>query len=118
MTMRRVVISVTAGVVTALAVALIVLRWNEANKIAVVASALAAVAAVGVGLWAGLPVMSSTRSQARVSRTGQATAGPSGHANSGVMGTSGSLPDDVRVTKTGDADASDGGDANTGIRLN
>ena len=42
-----------------LAVPLIVLRWGSANKIAVVVSALAAVAIVGVAVWAAVPAMSS-----------------------------------------------------------
>jgi hypothetical protein len=53
----------------------------------------------------------------RVSRTGRATAGPGGRANSGVSGPAGSLPEDVLVDRTGDADASNGGDANSGIQL-
>ena len=106
----------TAGVVAVLAVLLVVMRWDSANKIAVVVSALAAVAAVGVAIWAALPAVSGKG--VRVSRTGRATAGPGGRANSGVSGPAGSLPDDMVVDRTGDADASNGGDANSGIQLN
>ena len=45
---------VTCGVVAVLAVVLVVLRWDNANKVAVIVSALAAVAAVGVGVWTAL----------------------------------------------------------------
>ena len=110
------VLMVTAGVVAVLAVLLVVLRWDSANKVAVVVSALAAVAAVGVAIWAAMPSLSGKGW--RVSRTGRATAGPGSRANSGVSGSAGSLPDDVLVDRTGDADASNGGDANSGIQLN
>jgi hypothetical protein len=106
----------TAGVVAVLAVLLVVLRWDSATKIAVVVSALAAVAAVGVAVWAALPVVSGKGW--RVSRTGRATAGSDGRANTGLSSPAESLPDEVLVDRTGDADASDGGDANSGIRLN
>ena len=99
-----------------LAVVLVVLRWDDANKVAVVVSTLAAVGAIGVGIWAALPGISGKGM--RVSRTGRATAGPGGQANSGVSGPAGSLLGDIRVDRTGDADASKGGDANTGIQLN
>lgn len=114
---RRVVMAITASVVAVLAGTLVGVRWDDANKIAVVASALAAVAAVGVGVWAGLPALSSANRRLRTSRTGRAVAGPGGRANSGLIGSVGSLPGDVLVDKTGDADGSKGGDANTGIQL-
>jgi hypothetical protein len=113
---RRMVLMATAGVVTTVAVLLVLLRWDSANKIAVVVSALATVAAVGVAVWAALPAVSGMGVQ--VSRTGRATAGTGGRANSGVFGPAGSLLNDVLVDRTGDADASNGGDANTGIQLN
>lgn len=72
--------------------------------IAVVVSALAAVAAVGVAIWAALPTVSSHG--VRMSRTDCATAGPGGRANSGFSGPASSLPDDVLVDRTGDAVAS------------
>lgn len=116
MNARRMVLGGTAGVVAVLAAALMVLRWDDASKVAVVVSALAAVAAVGVAIWAALPAVFSD-GRMRVSRTGRATAGPGGRANSGVSGPVGSVPDDVRVDRTGDADASGGGDANTGVQM-
>lgn len=99
-----------------LAVLLVVLRWDTANKIAVVVSTLAGVAAIGVAIWAGLPAVSGKG--IRVTRTGRATAGPGGRANSGVSGPAGSLRGDLLADRTGDADASGGGDANSGIQLN
>lgn len=116
MSARRVVLMATAGVVAVLAVLLVLLRWDSANKIAVVVSALAAVAAIGVAIWAALPTVSGKGM--RVSRTGRATAGPGGLANSGVLGPADSLPNNVQVERTGDAHASDDGEANTGIQLN
>jgi hypothetical protein len=114
MSARRVVAAATAVLVAVLLVVLMVLHWNAANKVAVVVSALAAVAAVGVAVWATLPAVRTGGMWA--SRTGRATAGPGGRANSGVWGPAGSLPDDVRVDRTGDAEAS-GGDANTGVQM-
>lgn len=69
-----------------------------------IAVALAAVAAVGVAIWAALPTVSSHG--VRMSRTDCATAGPGGRANSGFSGPASSLPDDVPVDRTGDAVAS------------
>ena len=116
MSARRWAAMATAGVVAVLAVLLLVFRWDSANKIAVVVSALAAVAAVGVAIWAALPATSSGKG-IRVSRTGRATAGRGSRANSGLSGPASSLPDNVVVDRTGDADASGGGDANSGIQL-
>ena len=107
----------TAGVVLVLAVLLMAVRWDSANKIAVIVSALAAVAAVGVAIWAALPAVSPGKGM-RVSRTGRAMAGPGGRANTGFSGPAASLGADVLVDRTGDADASEGGDANSGIQLN
>src|SRR5690242_15857359 len=103
MSARRMVLIATAGVVAVLAILLVVFRWDSANKIAVVVSALAAVAAVGVAIWAALGAEPSSKSL-RLSRTGRATAGSGGRANSGVSGPAGSLPDNVVVERTGDAD--------------
>jgi hypothetical protein len=112
---RRIVLLATAGVVAVLAVLLVALRWDSANKIAVVVSTLAAVAAIGVGIWAALPGVSG--GGMRASRTGRAIAGPGGRANSGISGPAGSLPAAVVVDRTGDAEAPDGGAANSGIQL-
>lgn len=117
MSARRWVVVGTAAVVAVLAMVFAVVRWEDANKIASAVSALAGLASVGVGVWAGLPVVSSG-GRVRVSRTGRATARGGGRANTGVAGRAGALPEDVRVEQTGDADASGGGDANTGIQLN
>ncbi|MFE3456557.1 hypothetical protein ACFXKD_03355 [Nocardiopsis aegyptia] len=87
---QRVVIVVTASVVAVLAVVLMVVRWDDANKIAVVMSAVAAVAAVGVGIWAGLPTRRSG-GRLRVSRTGKATTGSKGSANTGLSASGGLL---------------------------
>ncbi len=107
------VVVVTALVVAALAAVLLVLRWDDASKVSVVVSALAAVAAVGVAIWAALP-HGGPRAGLRVSRTGSARAGMKGRANSGIEGPAGSLRHDVQVTRTGEAE---GGSANTGVRL-
>jgi hypothetical protein len=113
---RRVFVLVTAVAVVVLGVVLVVLRWDDANKVAVVVSALAAVAAVGVGVWAAWPAGGGFSSSGwRVSRSGSAFAGPGGRAVSGAAGRRSSLPDDVRVDRSGDARAAEGGDAISGI---
>jgi hypothetical protein len=115
MNARRSVLGGTAGVVAVLAVVLVFLRWDDANKVAVVVSSLAAVAAVGVAIWAALPAVSGRGIW--VSRTGKATAGRGGRANTGLSGSPGAVSGESRVDRTGDAKAPEGGDANTGIDL-
>lgn len=105
---------VTCLVVAVLAAVLVVLQWQQANKIATVVMALAGVAAVGVGLWAGLARTAGP--SVRVSRTGPATSGPGGRA---ISGAAGPLADQgtVDVDQTGAADATRGGEAVTGVDL-
>ena len=91
-----------------------VTQWDRASRIATVVSALAAVAAVGVAVWAALPRSGAT---VRVSNTQEAIAGRGGRANSGLAGPARGLKGPVEVEGTGRADASNGGDANTGMRL-
>ncbi|WP_218004838.1 hypothetical protein [Actinomadura macra] len=112
---QRIAVAVTAVLVAGLAVVLLVLKWNDANKVAVVVSTLAAVAAVGVAVVAVLP--GGGPRGALVSRTGRAISGRGGRANSGFAGRSRSHRGDVQVRRTGDADASKGGDANSGIQF-
>ncbi|MFD9733570.1 hypothetical protein [Umezawaea sp. NPDC059074] len=102
--MGRAVVVITCLVTAGLGVWFAVASWDSANKVAVIASALAAVAAVGVAVWAGL----RTGGRIVVSDTGDATAGPGGRANTGVRGAT-----SARVKRTGNARA--GGDANTGV---
>lgn len=111
MNSARVALVASGVVVAVLAVLFLVLEWDDANKIATSVSALAGVAAVGVAVWAAWPVVAEGRSGVRVSRTGKATAGPGGRANTGLSA-GGSVPDGVRVDRTGDAE---GGDANSGV---
>lgn len=121
---RKSAVVATAGAVTVLAVVLAVVRWDDANKIASSVSALAGIAAVGVGVWAALRGTadggnpSGTRGGSlHVSRTGRAVAGRGSRANTGVTGSGDALPAEVRVEHTGDAEASDEGEADSGIRL-
>ncbi|MGX7827879.1 hypothetical protein ACTG9Q_22605 [Actinokineospora sp. 24-640] len=92
-----------------------VARWDQADRVAAIVSALGAVAAVGVAVWAA--VRAPQGASVRVSRTGDATA-HGGQANTGVSGEARHLAGPVVAEKTGDAAASGDGDANTGIRLN
>lgn len=114
MTIRRIVILITCVVVATLAVVFAVSHWDQANRIATVTSALAAVAALGVAVWAALP---GSGPVARVSRTGRATAGgPGSRANTGVSGVA-STPGTVVADRTSDARATGGGSANSGVDL-
>jgi len=108
---------VTCLVVAALAVWLAIAKWDNASKVATSISTLAAVAAVGVGLLAAWPGVSSG-ARARASRTGRAVARDRGTATTGITGSVGHESADIRVDRTGDAEASDGGEATSGIRLN
>lgn len=113
MTKGRMVLIVTLVAVAVLGVWITVVTWDEANKIAVVASALASVAAVGVAVWAALRGTRSADS-IEVSRTGDAVSKGNGQANTGLSGKvrrTGS----VRVHDTGRAEAT-GGEANSGFR--
>jgi hypothetical protein len=110
---RRVVLVMTCVIVATLAVVLTVLRWEQANKVATSASALAGVAAVGLAVWAAIRGSSA---RVRVSNTGKATSGPGGKAVTGMSGPVAGA-EEVVVDRTGDADASGGGDASSGVQL-
>lgn len=80
MTAKRVALVVTCVVVVGLAVVFGLVQWDRANRIAVVVSALAAVAAVGVAVWAALPSRSPGRGAV------QQAAGQPGAANASGVG--------------------------------
>lgn len=107
---------VSCLVVAGLAAWFAVARWEDANKVATVASALGAVAAVGVAAWAALRTPLARRSFT-VTRTGRATAREGGRANTGISGKADQVDGSVHVERTGDATASGDSDANTGIQL-
>jgi hypothetical protein len=114
MTARRLVIVVTCLAVAVLGAVLVATRWDDASRVATVASALAAVAAVGVAVWAALP--GSVRGSV-AKQTGKATASGAGsRANSGVTGPA-TMPGSARADGTGDARATEGGAANSGVDL-
>jgi cytosine/uracil/thiamine/allantoin permease len=116
----RVTLVVTCAVVAGLGVWFAVAKWDQANKAATVASALAAVAAVGVAVWTALRASSGrtgSRRTIRAAGTGKATAtGAGSSAVSGVRGTAGN-EGPVRARNTGEAQADDGGSAVTGVDL-
>lgn len=114
MTARRIVLLITGLVVAGLGAAFAVLRWDDANRVATVASALATVAALGLAVWAALPGGRPGHTL-RVSHTGKAVAGAGGTAVSGVSGSAGSATGDIDVHDTGDAEASGGGNATSGV---
>jgi hypothetical protein len=112
---RRMVLLVTCLVVAGLGGVLAVVAWERASRIATVVSALAAVASVGVAVWAALPCHRSGSAEVRVSKTGRATATDGGAAVSGARGSAAGAPERTEVNRTGDANASGGGDAVSGI---
>lgn len=116
MSMRRMALAVTALAVAALGVVLTVVRWDDANKIAVVVSALTAVAAVGISVWAALPGGAAPTPPWRASQTGKAVAGQGSQANTGISAPAALASAPLQVDNTGDAEAT-GGDANSGIRI-
>lgn len=110
MTAARLAVIVTCVVVTGLAALFAFGPWDAAGRIGTVLSVLAAVAAVGVAVWAGLP---HGTAGSLASRTGAATAsGPGSLANSGVIGS-----DTSTAEATGDARADGGGSANSGVDM-
>lgn len=114
--LRRVVIPLTFLLVAGLAAVFAVSGWDQADKIASIVSALVAVAALGVGVWAALPG-SAQGVHVRAVRTGTAMAsGPGSRANTGVTGRV-SASETVMIEGTGNARATDGGSANSGVDL-
>ncbi len=111
MNVGRVVLTISLLVVAGLGVWFTLASWNDANKVAAISSALAAVAAIGVAVWAALRNPSADRS-ITVSHTGKARGK---RAVTGVSGTAEAAGGSVRVKRTGDATAS--GDAITGVQL-
>lgn len=119
MNRARVVLVVTCAVVAGLSGWFAVARWDQANKVATVASALGAVAAVGVAIWTVLRGSSGGAERVgriRVSGTGTATA--KGAGSSAVTGVHSNVGDvtAVNVRETGDAKAH-GGSAVSGVHL-
>jgi hypothetical protein len=115
----RVVVVVTCVVVAGLGAWFAVARWDEANRVATVASALAAVGVVGIAIWAAVRTPAASPGPARsvtVSDTGNATADAGGRAVTGLTGTPGAASS-IRVRRTGDARTSGEGDAITGAHL-
>jgi len=112
MTKKRIVLIVTCLLVAALGAWLAIVRGKNGEEIATAVSALGAVAAVGVAIWAALRGSQGETSM-RVSRTGKATT-ETGNANSGI-----SIKADTvgsgKAERTGDA-KSGKGHANTGIQ--
>ncbi|MFI9811558.1 hypothetical protein [Saccharothrix variisporea] len=108
----KITLVVTCLVVAAATGWFAVARWEQANRVATVMSAVAAVAAVGVAVWAALRSVPG-QADVRVSRTGDAIA-RGGSANTGFRGTAGGSAR-VRVDRTGSASAE--GSANTGAEL-
>ena len=98
---------VTCVVVAGLGVWFAIARWEDANRVATVASALGALAAVGVAVWAAVRGSGKTLT---VSDTGRATA----EHGKAITGVSGHADGPIRVERTGDAKATGGGDAITG----
>jgi hypothetical protein len=109
---RRVVLIATCLLVAVLGAWLALVGWEDGDKIATSASALAAVAAVGVAVWAALRT-SQGGTSLMASRTGNATT-EAGTANTGVS-TKADMKGSRRAERTGDARSSNG-DANTGVQ--
>lgn len=113
MGLGRVTLVLTCLLVAGLAAAFAIIQWDQANKLATSISALGAVAAVGVAVWAAVRQPATS---IRVSNTGNAVAGSKGKAVSGLDSPA-KLTGEVIVEGTGDADASDGGQATSGSKF-
>lgn len=109
-------IVISCVLVAGLGVWLAMARWDDANKVAAIASALGAVAAVGVAVWAAVRRPQSQKSLT-VSDTGRAIANYGGTAITGVSGRADHSERSVQVKRTGNATASGDGSAVTGVHL-
>lgn len=112
MTARRWTLFATVLVVGGLAVTFVFLSADVAGQLEAAVTALAAVAAIGTGVWAALPhggAEDPVKATAVAKRTGAATAyGPGSRSNSGVRGSG-------VAKRTGTATARQGGSANSGV---
>lgn len=106
---------VTCALVAALGVWFAIVRWDDANKVATTISALGAVAAVGVAVWASLRGPQAD-GVVTASDTGRAAAEGGGAAITGISGKV-TTASSLRAANTGDAEASGGGNAVTGVWL-
>jgi hypothetical protein len=114
MSLGRIAVVATCVVVAGLGTWFTFAEWGNVDRIATVVSALAAVAAVGVAIWAGSPRPRVTGTT-EASRTGDAVARAGGVANTGVSGKG--RPGNTRVRRTGNARADGtGSEANTGTQ--
>jgi hypothetical protein len=109
MNVGRIVLYVTCAAVAVLCGGFALLNWDIAVRWATVIAAVAAVAAIGVAVWATIRGPSGVQA----SNTGSATVGPGGKANTGIRG----KVESAKVNNTGDAKAGKDGEANTGITL-
>lgn len=107
----RIALIVTSVLVAGLGGYLAVAQWEEANRVATVSSALGAVAAVGVAVWAATRTLVGRAVD--MTSTGNAVARKRGVANTGVRGP---VDGTVTVRNTGDAEATRAGEANTGFQ--
>jgi hypothetical protein len=116
----RLTIIVTCVVVAGLTGSFAFLQWDQASRLATVVAALAAVAAVGVAVWAALRGTGSSIAGIEARGTGDAIVNSGGNANTGVKaGADSEAPraQDIRAIDTGRASATRHGRANTGIDL-
>lgn len=117
MNRQTLVLILTAAVVACLGAWFVLASWDHANRVATVLSALGALAAIGVAIWAALRG-SSVRSSINAKGTGDATAMGSSSANTGIRVSKSDHSGRMEVKDTGKARADDGGDANSGIDQN
>jgi hypothetical protein len=119
-TARRLTIIVTCVVIVGLTGWFVLLQWDRASWLATIVAALAAVAAVGVAVWAALREPSSGTKILEARGTGDAVANSGGDANTGIKaGVDSEVPpaSSIRAADTGGASATRRGRANTGIDL-
>lgn len=123
MSKTRITAVVTGVVAAGLLVWLTVAQWEQANRVATIASAVGTVAAAGIAIWAGLrtPPHGTPANPAsggiRVQRTGRGRTGQRGAAITGVRSTGAVPPGGVEVDRSGSARTDGDGDAVTGVDL-
>ena len=89
-------------------------QWEQASRVATIASAVGTVATVGVALWAAILAPGSL---VRATRTGPGQAGGVAWPNTGVRMPGGPVAGRCKPSGPGAASVADDGEANSGASL-
>ncbi|MFB6519894.1 hypothetical protein [Streptomyces sp. NPDC056401] len=113
---QRITLTIALLVIAGLLIAFTTLKWDQANRLATVASLVVAVLSLGAAVFFGLrPAQPPRRGGITVRNSGNARAtGAGSRATSGAAGAPGAASGPVEVSDSGDAEARDGGRGTSG----